>query len=137
MTLTEERPRTQQHVFTTAGHALPQDPRSAALARTIVGEKLRGFAPTTVETTQALVSELVANAVLHACSMLVLHITVTEDRLQVGVEDLSFDYPLPQEPSPESDNGWGLVILDALATAWGWHRTPVGKQVWFELPACS
>ncbi|MDQ1674075.1 MAG: hypothetical protein QOC98_2637 [Frankiaceae bacterium] len=137
MTLTAERPRTQQDVFMAAGHALPQDPRSAALARAIVGEKLAGFTPTTVETTQTLVSELVANAVLHACSMLVLHIAVAEDRLQVGVEDLSFDYPLPQQPSPESDDGWGLVILDAHATAWGWYRTPVGKQVWFELPVRS
>jgi hypothetical protein len=55
----------------------------------------------------------------------------------VVVEDLSPDYPLPQQPSPESDAGWGLHILDALAAAWGWRRTPIGKQVWFELPARS
>ena len=133
MTLTKERPATELEDLTAVGHALPENPRSASLARAIVRDKLAGVALDTVETTQTLVSELVANAVLHAQSMLVLHITVAEDRLQVGVEDLSSDYPLPQQPSPDADDGRGLMLLDALASAWGWEKTPVGKHVWFEL----
>lgn len=133
MTITQERPATGRDGLAAACHALPQNPRSASLARAIVRHALIGFSASTVETAQTLVSELVANAVLHAQSMLVLHVSIAENRLRFGVEDLSFDYPLQQQPPSDEEAGRGLMLLDALASAWGWDRTPVGKQVWFEL----
>jgi anti-sigma regulatory factor (Ser/Thr protein kinase) len=137
MTVLQERPAADQDEFTAVGHALPHSPRSPSLARAIVRDALPGVSLSTVETAQMLASELTTNAVLHAGSMLVLHVTVAEDRLWVGVEDLSSDYPLPQQPSADAEDGRGLMLLDAIASAWGWDRTPVGKQVWFELPTGS
>jgi anti-sigma regulatory factor (Ser/Thr protein kinase) len=137
MTVLQERPAADQEELTAVGHALPHSPRSASLARAIVRDALPGVSLSTVETAQMLASELATNAVLHARSMLVMHVSVAEDRLWVGVEDLSPDYPLPRQPSADAEDGRGLMLLDALASAWGWARTPVGKQVWFELPTCS
>jgi anti-sigma regulatory factor (Ser/Thr protein kinase) len=134
MTVLQDRPAANQNELTPVGHALPHSPRSASLARAIVRDALTGLSLSTVETAQLLADELVTNAVLHARSMLVLHITVAEHRLRIGVEDLSFDYPLPQQPSADAEDGHGLVLLDALASAWGWDQTPVGKHTWFELP---
>lgn len=118
------------------GHVLPESPRSASLARALVREALSDLpiSIATVETAQVLVSELVTNAVLHARSMLVLHVRSTGDRLHIAVEDLSTDYPLAREPVAGAENGRGLLLLDALASSWGWDQTPVGKNVWCELP---
>jgi anti-sigma regulatory factor (Ser/Thr protein kinase) len=137
MTVVQERPAADQDELLPVGHALPHSPRSASLARAIVRDKLAGLSPSTVETAQTVVSELVTNAVLHARSMVVLHFTVAGNRLRIGVEDLSPDHPLPQQPSADADNGRGLVLLDALASAWGWERTSLGKHVWCELPIAS
>jgi anti-sigma regulatory factor (Ser/Thr protein kinase) len=134
MTAVRERPIVVADGPAAVGHALPQSRQSCSLARAIVRDELAGLAPDTVETAEMLVTELVANGVLHARSMLVLHLTVAGDRVWAGVEDLSFDYPDPQEPSPDAENGRGLLVLGELASSWGWDRTPTGKLVWFELP---
>jgi anti-sigma regulatory factor (Ser/Thr protein kinase) len=137
MTVLQERLAADQDEVTAVGHALPHSPLSPSLARAIVREKLAGVCPSTVETAQALASELVTNAVVHAGSMLVLRVMLAGDRWWIAVEDLSADSPLPQQPPPDADAGRGLMFLSALASAWGWDRTSTGKQVWFELPACS
>src|SRR4051812_11858672 len=108
MTVLQERPATVQDELNAVGHALPHSPRSASLARAIVRDALTGLSLSTVETAQMLASELVTNAVLHARSMLVLHVTVAEDRLWIGVEDLSPDYPRPRQPSADAEHGRGL-----------------------------
>jgi anti-sigma regulatory factor (Ser/Thr protein kinase) len=137
MTITQERPVAGQDEIAPVGHALPFSPSSASLARAIVRDQLAGLPPSTVETAQVLASEVVTNGVLHARSMLVLHVTVAGDRLWIGVEDLSYAYPLPKQPSPDAEDGRGLMLLGTLASAWGWEQTSVGKQVWFELPTGS
>src|SRR3954466_7685658 len=86
-------------LFAAIGHVLPQSPRSAALARDIIRDALAGLPADTVGTAQMLGSELVTNAVQHAQSMCVVHVTVAGDRLWVEVEDLSLDHPLPRQPS--------------------------------------
>lgn len=134
MTLIQERPTAHPAEGTVVGHALPQGRRSARLARAIVQDALSGLPRSTVDTAQLLVSELVTNAVVHARSMVVLHVSFAEDRLRIGVEDLSSDYPLPQEPPAQAESGLGLMLVGGLAKAWGWDRTPVGKHVWCELP---
>jgi len=136
MTLTLDRLGEHQTTVGTVGHALPPSERSPSLARVIVREVLDGLPEVTVETTEALVNELVTNAVLHARSILIVHVDARGDRVRVGVEDLSVDYPQPRQPPADAEHGRGLVLVDALSTAWGWDRTPTGKTVWFELPIC-
>ena len=137
MTELQEHPAVAVDVLAAIGHVLPQSSQSAALARDIVGTALAGLPADTVSTAQMLTSELVTNAVQHAQSMSVLHVTVAGHRLWVEVEDLSFDLPLPRQPSPDAEDGRGLLLLAELASAWGWDRTPAGKLVWFELPTGS
>jgi hypothetical protein len=41
--------------------------------------------------------------------------------------------PATQPPSPDSDNGRGLLLVQALAAQWGTYRQPTGKVVWVRL----
>jgi anti-sigma regulatory factor (Ser/Thr protein kinase) len=136
MTLTLDRLDEHKTEVGIVGHALPPSERSPSLARVIVREMLDGLPAATLETTETLVNELVTNAVLHARSILILHVDAGGSQVRVGVEDLSSNHPQPGQPPVDAEHGRGLMLVDALSTAWGWDRTPTGKTVWFELPIC-
>lgn len=116
-------------------YALPDSRRSPSLARELVAQALTGWPSATVEDALLLTSELVTNAVQHADSMLVLHLTVTATGWRVSVEDLSCDAPQRRAGTAHGESGRGLLLLDALAARWNWQPTPTGKSVWFELDA--
>lgn len=45
-----------------------------------------------------------------------------------------FDPKLPPAPPPTRQaGGWGLYLLDRVATAWGVERPANSTSVWFEL----
>jgi anti-sigma regulatory factor (Ser/Thr protein kinase) len=117
-------------------YTLPNSYRSPALARMLVRQALGGCPPEVVDTAELLVSELVTNAVLHAQTELLLHISL-ESGLRISVEDTSVDAPADRSPDPACDpggeRGRGLAVVTALATSWGWERTATGKRAWFEL----
>jgi anti-sigma regulatory factor (Ser/Thr protein kinase) len=83
-----------------------------------------------------LVSEIVSNSVRHASldasDAIEVRIRGSRSMLHVDVIDPGpgFD-PGHVRPSPEN-GGWGLWLLDRLATRWGVERNHVTK-VWFEL----
>ncbi len=81
-----------------------------------------------------LVSELVANAVLHAggsgVRVLVRH---TGSRVRVEVWDGDARPPVRKHYSSTATTGRGLMLVDQLATQWGVSRRDDGKRVWFEL----
>jgi anti-sigma regulatory factor (Ser/Thr protein kinase) len=85
-----------------------------------------------------LVSEIVSNSVRHASldKSDAIHVRIrgSDSVLHVDVIDPGpgFD-PERVEPS-EREGGWGLRLLDRLATRWGVERNDVTK-VWFELTA--
>lgn len=84
-----------------------------------------------------LVSELVTNAVKHALadpSGLDLTMELLADRLRITVDDHDPLPPVLQDVDPAGDSGRGLLIVDRLATKWGWERSADnGKCVWCEL----
>ncbi|MEV4529184.1 ATP-binding protein [Streptosporangium sp. NPDC049304] len=43
------------------------------------------------------------------------------------------EIPCTGKPSPEATGGRGLLLVNDLATRWGFHRDPTGTVVWFEL----
>jgi len=118
-------------------HALPESLHSPALARSLVRTALPSFPADTLDVAELLVSELATNAVVHAQSMLVVHLEVAGQWARVSVEDCSFGRPVPEQHEPFDDavGGRGLWLVDTLADSWGWETTSTGKRVWFELSA--
>jgi anti-sigma regulatory factor (Ser/Thr protein kinase) len=85
-----------------------------------------------------LTSELVANAVRHAAARVVdLTCHVRADCVRVEVADsgdASGRKPVPRDP--DHTGGWGLYMLEELATRWG-VAAGRGTRVWFEIGRCA
>jgi anti-sigma regulatory factor (Ser/Thr protein kinase) len=78
-------------------------------------------------------SELLANAVRHAGTELVLTLRLGDD-LVVEVEDCEPGGDLAVTmPDISSTSGRGLHIVSAIATQWGVTRYADSKSVWFRL----
>ena len=83
---------------------------------------------------QLIVTELVANAVLHGAagpvSFVELDVSVCDDKIvgEVRGDGAPFDYQ-PREPG--SSAGFGLLLVERLATRWGVETEPT--RVWFEV----
>jgi anti-sigma regulatory factor (Ser/Thr protein kinase) len=79
-------------------------------------------------------SELVTNAVMHARTEIGMALRLSGDTLSVAVRD--FDpRPMSRPESngfgaPTDEHGRGLLLLDAMADAWGSTPTADGKVVW-------
>ncbi|MFI9272329.1 ATP-binding protein [Kitasatospora sp. NPDC052896] len=92
--------------------------------------------PQLADTAELLVSELVTNALLHTASGAVLEAALGADRrLRVEVRDTSGRLPRPRRPGDTATSGRGLVLVEALADAWGVQSGGDGKTTWFELSA--
>jgi hypothetical protein len=59
---------------------------------------------------------------------------VEEDKVRVEVSDCGRGFSPPQAPMPRSDGtgGWGLQLVDRVATRWG-VKVEDSTCVWFEL----
>ena len=83
-------------------------------------------------------NELVANAVDHADTPLVLRVSFTGDAvLLIEVADESVAEPRLQPFNAAAPRGRGLQFVDSLAHRWGWRTYPGGKAVWAEMPAAG
>jgi anti-sigma regulatory factor (Ser/Thr protein kinase) len=113
---------------------LAADPVSAGIARrfvrvTLADWRLREFE----DVACLLVSELVTNAILHAGSASVVTLDYDSGVLHIEVSDSSALRVRPRTYSREAGTGRGLMLVEALATAWGSGTTSGGKQVWCDL----
>jgi hypothetical protein len=114
---------------------MPWAPTACGHARQLVRHVLTrwGIAETAC-TAELLVSELVSNALRHACRP--LHLTLERvSGVRCIVSDGCPAPPRHTAPGPEDEHGRGLELVDMLATRWGWDRGSIGKSVWCELPA--
>jgi DNA-binding NarL/FixJ family response regulator len=104
------------------------------LARRFVRRALeRWEVQSELDIVELLVSELVTNSIIHAGSDVDVSVSVKADRIRVAVFDSSREALVRKEPGPEDLSGRGLLMLDALTSAWGTEFAPGGKSVWFEL----
>lgn len=119
----------------------PTNRRSPARGRALLAEQARAWSlpPETTDIAVLLVSELLANACLHARAPRDRHIAarcVLGDKgLRVEVSDAGDSVlPVPREAGPDDESGRGLALVAALASRWGAHprRYGIGKTVWFE-----
>jgi hypothetical protein len=81
-----------------------------------------------------IVTELVANAVLHARTDLVLSIATLGRHLYIGVYDTCGRPARLGGPAGcDGEPGRGLLVVEALAAEWGNVPTAGGKVVWAAL----
>jgi anti-sigma regulatory factor (Ser/Thr protein kinase) len=91
-----------------------------------------------VSDVELLTSEVVSNAVRHAnldpSQEIVLRI-VSDGYVRVEVADPGPPFEAKRRRRGSGSSGWGLFLVDALATSWGVEPEGAGKKVWFELGA--
>jgi anti-sigma regulatory factor (Ser/Thr protein kinase) len=118
--------------------ALPSTPASARVARRFVDDALA--APElfpVLDAAALLVSELVANAVLHSGTPLEVVVAVDGGLVRIEVHDGSSRLPVRKNYSNMSGTGRGIMLVDRMSTRLGAEATPGGKVVWFELDAAA
>ncbi|MFP5318651.1 MAG: ATP-binding protein [Acidimicrobiia bacterium] len=116
----------------------PAEPASAGRARRFVDATLRTWqCDGMVDVASLLVSELVANSVLHAGTPLAVVISLSSRRLRIEVLDGDPRTPARKHYSSMSTTGRGLMLVERMAADWGVRPTTSGKGVWFELDQTS
>ena len=117
---------------------LPAESIAPALARA----GIRGTSPPVPDRVAAdlalLVTEVVSNAVRHASTGPGDEIVVrlfANDRIRVEVVDRGPGFAAGHRPEPGGDrsSGWGLYLLDTIASGWGVDTEDGTTVVWFEL----
>ncbi|MFF5444056.1 ATP-binding protein [Streptomyces sp. NPDC012888] len=88
----------------------------------------------TAEVAELLTTELVTNALVHTDQGAEVGIRLDDARLRVEVRDSADKRPRPYVPiADDGTHGRGLLLVQALADAWGVDPLADGKVVWFEL----
>ncbi|MEO3977961.1 SpoIIE family protein phosphatase [Streptomyces sp. CAU 1734] len=110
-------------------------PDAIVHARRFTARTLRSWeAAGDVDIALLIVSELVTNAIAHTEGRVRLDLTLIQDRLRIAVNDSSPRSPgRPPSVDPDATGGRGLLIVEALSSAWGWVPFAGGKQVWAEV----
>ncbi|MGW1957969.1 ATP-binding SpoIIE family protein phosphatase [Streptomyces sp. NPDC001920] len=109
-------------------------PQTARQARRLTRRTLHDWGlDSLVESSELLVSEVVANAVRFASRPITLRLLCT-DVLRCEVEDDSPIIPRMRHARLSDEGGRGLFLVDQLARRWGATRVSSGKVVWFEQP---
>jgi anti-sigma regulatory factor (Ser/Thr protein kinase) len=116
---------------------LPAEPHSAKVARDAVAG-LDGHLGPVFGDVVLLISELVTNSVRHAgldaTQPLQLSVTTSGNLVRVAVRDPGPGFRPPKAPTdPEHVGGWGLVLVDQLASRWGVEHDGDANVVWCEL----
>ena len=115
--------------------SLGSGPGAAAEARRAIGKLRADLDPPLLETLRLLVTELVTNSVRHtAADSLTLRVAVGESAVLTEVADAGpgFD-PKCVERAGADNTGWGLFLVERLASSWGVKHDTASKRVWFEL----
>lgn len=85
-------------------------------------------------TAELLVSELVSNVIKHTDSRPTLRVSRDDQLVRIEVADGEpTGVPLERDVDVEAEHGRGLLLVSALASAWGYDRSDDGKLIWVEL----
>jgi anti-sigma regulatory factor (Ser/Thr protein kinase) len=114
--------------------SFPATPVSAGLARQFVANSLRdaGVEGAVAQRLILVTSELVTNAVVHACSQVEVRVVVDSDDVCLAVLDEEPRHPRQVPSAQAGTSGRGLVLVNALVDEWGVSEIPgsLGKIVW-------
>ena len=110
----------------------PHAPRAAR--RFVLESLIQWGDPETLDDAALVVSELAANAVLHAHSDFTVAVSSRGDRLRIAVTDASSEGPVLRDSIPTTaPSGRGVALVAALAHDWGCEvKGADGKVVWAE-----
>lgn len=118
---------------------LPRSPSSAHKARAAAATFLAELGrPDLADPVALIVSELVANAVMHARTDMSVSVELDGDGVRVSVTDGAATLPRWTPASATATSGRGLLLVRRLSRDWG--VTPVtggGKRVWATVDALS
>ena len=111
--------------------------QSAQEARQFLHDRCEDWGcPEMTDAATLIVSELVTNAIVHAATPAELRAQWSKGVLRIEVVDhAEGNPPDPRVAAPDDENGRGLLLVDALSTAWGVESTDEGKVVWAEVAA--
>jgi PAS domain S-box-containing protein len=112
--------------------SLPSEPGSISRARHAVLRSCEAWGIPGRQSAELVVSELVANAVLHGWGHLVLRLYDVGGALRIEVEDANPAPPVSVDGHPGRIGGYGMRIVERLAE-WGWEPTAHGKLVWAQV----
>jgi anti-sigma regulatory factor (Ser/Thr protein kinase) len=117
---------------------LPGGPAAPSSARAALAEFFSGLASDTRFAADLLLSEVVANGVVHGgagpADALIVSAVLNEEALRVDVADGGEGFEAAVDPTrgtEEDLGGRGLHLIDGLARRWGVRDG--GRAVWFEL----
>ena len=112
---------------------LPATPEAPQLARRWLAECLRlDFDRRDLEDAKLLLTELVTNAFVHGCGSIEIRAEADENCVLIEVIDQGKGFKGPAaERDADRIGGWGLDIVNAVASHWGIHEGT--SHVWFEL----
>lgn len=118
--------------------SVPHHARSAATIRRWLAEVLSSVGPQSLADLHAVATELICNAVRHATPLPSGDISVTcryhDGELEFAVTDGgSPTLPRMRTLDTSAPDGRGLLIVSALANAWGVQDESVGRTVWARL----
>jgi anti-sigma regulatory factor (Ser/Thr protein kinase) len=114
---------------------LRNTPGEVGRARHLVGSSLdRWGVPDDDGVAVLLVSELVTNALRYGVQPMRLVARRADGAVRVEIHDgRTGEAPRVQHAAPDATAGRGMMLVDALATRWGWSEFGGSKQVWFEI----
>jgi anti-sigma regulatory factor (Ser/Thr protein kinase) len=125
----------QQWEPTRLAKELRADTRAPKAARDAVGFAASDLTTESLQDAQLLISELVANSVVHGSpnknTRVGIVIDVDRQRLRVEVTDAGEH--APQLSQPHDTGGYGLQLVDRLASRWETTQVAAGNLTWFEL----
>ncbi|GAB7193075.1 SpoIIE family protein phosphatase [Kineococcus sp. NUM-3379] len=111
---------------------LPGEPSSIGKARHATLRACAAWGLALGSRAEIVVSELVANAVLHGSGPVDLRLAETAGGLRIEVEDRDPVGPRVVAPRPDGGGGHGMRLVEQLGR-WGWAPVRGGKVVWVEL----
>ena len=115
---------------------LAPTPEAPQLARRWLAECLRpDFDRRELDDAKLLLTELVTNAFVHGCGSIEISAEADENCLLIEVSDQGQGFNSPAaERDADRVGGWGLDIVNAVASHWGIRED--SSHVWFELERC-
>lgn len=132
--LPPQRERGQARPCFEATTEFPAAMTSSAEARGFVSGALQLWgAEADADALLLLTSELVTNAVVHARTSLSLSLRSSDGCIRLTVTDENSRSVHPRRADATDEGGRGLMLVEALSSAWGVESHDSGKEVWCEL----